>query len=519
VLNFVLIFYLVLVLIRSPFERFSIVPIDGSGLNPNLQSFWMIIHPPIVFLGYVFVLFAFALTLARMSTGNGQEELLEFFIRGSWLLLTLGIALGGVWAYEVLGWGGYWAWDPIETGSLLPWLALIAYFHLQPLSRKGSLTKEFMVLIAFNSLMFLSSLTRGGFRQSVHAYAISPAGPILLLFALSMTGYFYLKRGIRQPLHSIRFEKTSLYSISFSITYLSIIMIFCICFFGIILPIIGNLLFDAQLTTGIDFYNNWNFPFVLAFISGLIGYNLHEKIRLKHYVTLIVGAFFIGAIFTVVRWPTSNYLANIGIPFLVLALISVTSNFYQAIKSKNSNVQRSGQSLLHLAIVLILLGVFVSSAVKQVDNVSDVKANSTINTTGLTLSLQNFRIYNGTGRVQLSEGLFSEHSSFKTGVFVEQSGMTYQGVLWIRLYSAYGIVSSPLIISTPTGDIYLHIYPTESIHSALLNAIFNVEALPESLSVTVEVIPMVYLVWVGVSLLVIGVTVTLIHGIMKTRSR
>ena len=197
VLGIVVVFFVTAAIAMNPFARYSdVAPVEGRGLNPVLQSVWMAIHPPIVFAGYVFVLLAFALTLAKMKTGlSNYEKLFNFSVRASWLFLTLGIALGGLWAYEVLGWGGYWSWDPIETASLLPWVALTTYFIVQSISKnKKSLLGEFMILLAFSSLMFLSALTRGGLLQSVHAYGLSPAGPFILLFAAVMIGVLLLSK-------------------------------------------------------------------------------------------------------------------------------------------------------------------------------------------------------------------------------------------------------------------------------------------------------------------------------------
>jgi cytochrome c-type biogenesis protein CcmF len=174
ILGFVVLIFLTVTLLRNPFERLPTAMVEGLGLNPQLQSFWMAIHPPIVFSAYAFVVLAFALTLSSLRTNQELEKNILFKIStyASWILLTIGIALGGVWAYAVLGWGGYWAWDPVETASLLPWLILTAYFLTRTLSKhKTSLTRESMIMLTFASLVFLSALTRGGLTQSVHSYA------------------------------------------------------------------------------------------------------------------------------------------------------------------------------------------------------------------------------------------------------------------------------------------------------------------------------------------------------------
>lgn len=193
ILDIFLIFLLLVTLLKSPFELLPIVPMDGAGLNPLLQTIWVLIHPPVIFLGYIFVFFAFALTLAGMITGESEKqevrEALKRSLCAAWLFLALGIALGGWWSYEVLGWGGYWAWDPVETASLLPFLALTAYFHLP--SRSKDLAKELTLTITFSMIIFASALTRGGLLESVHAFGKSPVGPVLLGFAFCVVLYFF----------------------------------------------------------------------------------------------------------------------------------------------------------------------------------------------------------------------------------------------------------------------------------------------------------------------------------------
>jgi cytochrome c-type biogenesis protein CcmF len=115
-LDVMLLFFILVVLLQSPFKLYPEPMMDGRGLNPLLKTPWMLIHPPIVFIGYVLAFLSFAFTFDSLGKDNPSRTMM---VRGlsqlAWLFLTLGIALGGVWAYEVLGWGGYWAWDPVET--------------------------------------------------------------------------------------------------------------------------------------------------------------------------------------------------------------------------------------------------------------------------------------------------------------------------------------------------------------------------------------------------------------------
>jgi cytochrome c-type biogenesis protein CcmF len=278
VFSIVVIVFLAICLVKNPFERFAVPPVEGKGLNPQLQTFWMAIHPPIVFAAYAFVLLSYTLTLASMRAGRELSSIKIF--RAStymaWLLLTVGIALGGVWAYEVLGWGGYWAWDPVETASLLPWLFLTAYFLFNSIFKDRSFTREFMILITFASLVFLSALTRGGFTQSVHSYAISPVAPIMMAFSFGMIGYFfYLKRMKKQSLFKLDVKRTPASRSAF-IGFWALTFIAIVCFAGLAFTNFS--------------YNLWTFPFVMAFVAALIGCSFTEKTPFVRLLLIVVGA-------------------------------------------------------------------------------------------------------------------------------------------------------------------------------------------------------------------------------------
>ncbi|UCE43522.1 MAG: cytochrome c biogenesis protein CcsA [Candidatus Bathyarchaeota archaeon] len=519
VLNFILIFFLILTLMKNPFERFPMAPLDGSGLNPQLQTFWMSIHPPIVFCAYVFVLFAFSLVLASMRTGEKAEgAMLAFSLRAAWLLLTLGISLGGLWAYEVLGWGGYWSWDPIETGSLITWVALTAYFHLGPLAKNRSLAKELMILLTFAAMIFLSALTRGGFRTSIHAYALSPAGPILLLFLLGMAIYFfYTKRRINKPFFSFEFEKSSLHSISLSIGYWSLISIFLVCLFGVVSPIVGSIFLPNPPIPSVGFYNIWNFPFVMGFVAALIGCSVHDKVSLKMFAALVAGALAAGVILIQLQVPTQNPLANLGLPLLTIGLFAVTYGLARNLLNIKRSVRRFGRNILHFGIIITLIGVFISSATSQVTAIQGARPNTSLEALGLEIELKNFTVYTGTGSVysEVAEWTVPEYSALRMDVAIKQGRSIYNRTLWIRLFTLIGPVSTPLIITTWTGDIYIHMHHTTSMYDSLVQALMDNEVPPDDLNITVEMIPMVYLVWVGITLMSIGIAVPLIKGLTK----
>jgi c-type cytochrome biogenesis protein CcmF len=497
VFSVVLLVFLAVCLVRNPFERFATAPSEGQGLNPQLQTFWMFIHPPIVFIAYAFVVLAYTLTLASMKTGRdlSSMKLYKSSTYVAWLLLTPGIALGGVWAYEVLGWGGYWSWDPVETASLLPWLLLTAYFFANTLTKsKQSLTREFMILLTFASLMFLSALTRGGFTQSVHSYAISATGPIMLVFTLGIVSYFfYLKKGMRQPLFRLEVDKNSLSSRSSFTGFWALIIITIVCLVGLAFPNFA--------------YNYWTFPFVALFIVALIGCSLSEK---THYARLLLIALITSAVgipIMFIAFPTLNVLAALGLPLLIVAFSTLSHNVFKMLRRKS--LQLLGRSLFSLALIVLLLGVFLSAGAKTATTLTNVKVDTPTEAIGLKIEVANLSFFNSSAMIyneQLDE-IIPEYSALKVDATIQQSDRIFHGSLSAKFYPNYGLVLQPLIITTETGDLYVHLAYTESLYDALVQALSGNGSVPEEVAITVQTSPMVYLVWAGVALMVVGISV------------
>ena len=518
ILDIFLIFLLLVTLLKSPFELLPIVPMDGAGLNPLLQTFWVLIHPPVIFLGYIFVFFAFALTLAGMITGESEKqevrEALKRSLCAAWLFLALGIALGGWWSYEVLGWGGYWAWDPVETASLLPFLALTAYFHLP--SRSKDQAKELTLTITFSMIIFASALTRGGLLESVHAFGKSPVGPALLIFAFCVVLYFfYLTRRANKPLYTFDLDTSSLYSVAIFAAYWSLIFLLIICFLGDAAPIIGGFFSENPMSTSPEFYNKWCFPFTLAFVAALAGCNI--GLKMKRYVMLIVAVLGIGAVLAALGQPTPNPLANLGLPLLMVAGIAIACNFARLLSKKNSSSRLWGKAIVHLAVIIILIGVFVSSTAETESGNIIAKPDSVIESLGMQIALNNFTVYPGTGSVYYPKHALvgPEHSALKMNVVIEDGGKVHQESLWMYYYTNHGVVSEPSIISTFAGDVYVSMHPTNSSYNSMFYALMGQEVQPEDSVIVVKRVPLIWLVWFGIILLGIGMSILLFSELLK----
>ena len=192
-------FFLTMTLLVSPFRKIydlypdlpkNFIPADGNGLNPLLQDPWMAAHPPLMFIGYGAVTIPFAAAVAHLWYRDRRWlDIARPWTRLSWLFLTLGIAVGGVWSYQVLGWGGFWAWDPVETSSLIPWLTVTALAHaLVQNSRKGEfpLLTPALAALSFMLVIYATFITRSGLWESIHAFGETTTGPYLALLLVNI---------------------------------------------------------------------------------------------------------------------------------------------------------------------------------------------------------------------------------------------------------------------------------------------------------------------------------------------
>ena len=534
--DIILLLLLVVVLVEQPFERFSVHPREGYGLNPLLQNVWVVVHPPVLFLGYSLTLLAFALSLAWMlaeafegtqesggsgggsgSGGSGvvarKERALRLTVSAAWLFLSLGIALGGWWSYEVLGWGGYWAWDPVETASLMPWLALTAYFHLH--SRRKDLAREFSLLLAFFMVIFASALTRGGLLESVHAFAASALGPVLLIFGFSFAFIFlYLRFRLQKPIYAFDVDFRSLHSLSLFVAFWSLLVALLVCFLGEAMPMLGELITGIPMNTEPEFFTMWCYPPTIAFVIALAGCNL--SLSVKRFALLIALVTALGVVLAFLGVPLPNALANFGLPFLIFAGVSVLLNFVRKIAVRIS-AMRVGTMLIHLAIILILVGVFVSSSAERDSGDIPATLNSDVNALGTSIEISTCEVFASNSFIYSPKiaHFLPEFTAFKIYADVKTGGSVHKSEIWMFYYPNFGIVSKPLIISTPAEDVYIFMQYTNSTYEALFNAMFGSREPPENFIIRVKRIPLVSLIWAGIVAMSVGMSLILLETVRR----
>lgn len=282
VITAVQLFFLILVnFVTNPFlpTEADFVVVNGLGLNPLLQNATMAIHPPMLYLGFVGFTIPFAFSIAAMA----QKEMnalwmktVRIWLLFVWLMLSIGIILGGWWAYQELGWGGYWAWDPVENASFMPWLTGTALMHSIIIQEKKNMLKVWnmtLIIITFTLCIFGTFLTRSGVMSSVHSFTASSLGPIFLGFVfliliVSFTLLFYRKTFLRSEKRIESFTSRESGFLFNNVVF--VVMCFAV-FWGTLFPVISEAVRGTKITVGAPFFNQINIPIglVLLLLTGV----------------------------------------------------------------------------------------------------------------------------------------------------------------------------------------------------------------------------------------------------------
>jgi cytochrome c-type biogenesis protein CcmF len=265
---------------KNPFATFlTTPPLDGKGLNPLLQNYWMVIHPPSLYLGFVAATIPFAFGMAALASGRLDDRWLDSvrsWMMICWFFLSLGLILGGRWAYEELGWGGYWAWDPVENAGFLPWFTASAFLHSIMIQKQRGMLKVWnvvLVILTFFLTIFGTFMTRSGVVQSVHAFGED--SELALLFILFMAVIFIASFGLLiYRLPKLRSSSTfeSFISREYAFLVNNWILLACALFvlFATMFPTLSEAIDGERVTVGPEFFNKWMTPLglILLFLAG-----------------------------------------------------------------------------------------------------------------------------------------------------------------------------------------------------------------------------------------------------------
>jgi cytochrome c-type biogenesis protein CcmF len=371
------------------------VPADGFGLNPLLQYPEMVIHPPMLYLGYVgfAVPFAFALGALMMRyPGEKWIHITRRWTMVTWLFLTCGIFLGMHWAYSVLGWGGYWGWDPVENASLMPWLTGTAFLHSVMMQEKRGMMKSWNVWLIFSTFMLTivgTLLTRSGLVSSVHAFAQSPIGNwfwIFLVIVLAVCLFTYILQRDHLKAEN-RLE--SVVSRESSFLFNNIVLL-AACFtilWGTFFPKLSQYFVGNKVTVSAPFYDRVAVPIglFLLFLTGigpLLAWrsSSFRSIR-KNFILPVIAAVITGIVvivFGVHPWEIltttrqGSFYAFVTYCLAALVVTAIVSEFLRGARviSRNTgknllssvvqltrrNMRRYGGYIVHFGVVVIVIG-------------------------------------------------------------------------------------------------------------------------------------------------------------------
>lgn len=516
-------FFGLLTILQSPFDSFSsvyaeeisktglpsdYVPAEGRGLNLALQDMWMAIHPPLTFMGYGFLAITFAVAVVYLLRGIDLSKISNQWAKLSWFFLTLAIATGGYWTYKVFAGADYWAWDPVETSSLLPWLTLTAYLHVANKHQEFRIFAPSLIIFSFILSIYATFITRSGFWPSVHAFAGTSSNIILLTFLILLTissSALILIRLARMEKSNHEMKMFTSRSLNYyTVTLLSTVVF--IILFGITYPALYHVITGNQAVMERDFFNVWTFPFVfgLVIVMGICYiFAIFPEYLLKKFTAyvLIISIFLaiIGLKYPMIKESlfstAQSMLGKIVIQsYLPIFIFSLLAIFYVSYRDIKLNVSRNITThMIHLGVILILLGVIMSTSFDTRYNVKfSVAETGKMKDAGDGYAIQLNDLK--TAPVGLNFVQSAYLSVFKDGILIANGTSSY--------------------ISVPIGGGNLY----AMIHHGVFSDVYAVFHSPYAeqstdyftVPITLRILPFVNFIWLGVILFCIGMGIRIL---------
>lgn len=526
----VLTFFLFMVLfLENPFERLwllnggevassfiqpagtvPVFPPYGLGLNPLLRHFGMVLHPPMLYLGFVTFLVPFAYAIANLITGASNHRWLSFtrpWVLAGWIFLSAGLVLGSRWSYDVLGWGGYWSWDPVEIAALMPWLTITAFLHSAILEERHDLFKRWnyvLILLTFCLVILGTFLTRSGVLSSVHAFSQSSIGPaffiligLLLITSLGLLLWRWNQLSGVGELHSLLSRESI-----FLFNNILFVCLFLICLTGVLFPVVSEVMTGQQVTVGAQWYKSTTGPLfaLLLLLMGIVPLSvwgastartLGQSLWKPAVVSLLVplGLILLGA--RIWGGVLALWLAGLGICILLFDLqrtVRARSRalhepvFVALFRLLGGNHRRYGGYLVHLGVVLMAIGIVGIEFFQTQTQMSITK------TSPLTFDQFSIR-FNGLTTSTVNDELKSTAASLTID---ENNGKTFTLTPRVDQYSLQQqSVTIPGEYSTLAGDLYIVLVDWQPLSNA--GATFRI-----------YYNPLIDWFWIGAIVLVLG---------------
>jgi len=520
-------FLLILCFAAPPFALYQgAIPDDGNGLNPLLQYPEMVIHPPMLYLGYVgfSIPFCFALGALMMRyPGEKWIKVTRIWTMVTWLFLTCGIFLGMHWAYAVLGWGGYWGWDPVENASFMPWLTGTAFLHSVMMQEKKGMMKSWNVWLIFSTFLLTllgTLLTRAGLVSSVHAFAQSSIGTWFVVFmgiVLAVCIFTYvLQRSHLKAEHHLE----SLVSRESSFLFNNLVLLTA-CFvilWGTLFPIISEYVVGNKVTMGAPWYNVVAVPIgiFLLFLTGvgpLLPWRATSFKSIRRNFILPVIAFWVMAIVCLAvgvrpwkdgAFSSGNFYALVAFAVSAGVMTAILSEFLRGagVISRQTgrnllastwlltrrNTRRYGGYIIHIGVVVVVIGLAGSAFNRNIESEMALHDKMSIG----PYTLENVGATQDTNANYNSE--YARLDVFKDGK--KQFQMTPEKRVYLASEQPQTMVA---IHSTPEWDLYVVYEGTNpDTGQPIIKAFLN---------------PLVGWIWAGLVILVWGTLIALVPSL------
>ena len=472
-------FFTVILAVSNPFEKLSFIPPDGQGLNPLLENPGMIIHPPMLLLGYAGFTVPFAFAIAALLSRRLNDEWLRSIRSWTlifWVLLGLGNLAGAQWAYVELGWGGYWAWDPVENAGLMPWLTATAFLHSVMIQKRRGMLKVwniFLVMLTFDLAIFGTLITRSGIVSSVHSFGQSSLGPFFLGFlgvSVLLPTYLLYSRGgdlkSDDEIDSLLSREST-----FLVNNLILVTATFATLLGTIFPMITEAVMGSKITVGPPFFNQVNGPIFLLLvllmgICPLIGWRKASRNNLIRNFLYPLLASIVAAVVLFMLGIRSGF-SLFGFAVCSFVFITILMEIFRGTVAKHktsgrnyfaslvglvaANRPRYGGYIVHIGIILVTVGVigsnaYVASVEKSLAPQELILIQSPMTDRVYTLKYENLNEYQ-TGKKLITAATFSVYDDGK-----------YAGRLTTEKYLQEGQnnqVTEVGIRSTMLEDLYL----------------------------------------------------------------
>ena len=497
----------------QPINAMPYSPEDGNGLNPLLRHFGMIGHPPTTYLGFTGFVIPFAYAIAALITGQSRRD--EWIIATrrwtlfAWIFLSIGLILGGRWAYDVLGWGGFWGWDPIENAMLMPWLTGTAFLHSVMMTEKRGMMKKWnmvLIILTYSLSLFGTFITRTGVISSVHAFSKTALGPAFFAFIgftfLGSVTILYLRWDTLKSEHSL--ESFISREAAFVLQNMLFLAVTFAVFWGTVFPLISELVTGTKITVGPPYFQRVTGPlfFVLVLLMGVAPLLAWRKQAAKALGKAIWIPFAASIAITAI-WGFVHRMhpASIfGLWLVTLTLSAIVAEFWKGVQARHAtrgenaftalfnligrNHRRYGGYIIHLGVVMIALGIIGDAYFKQ-ETQGTVSQGEVVSIGDYQLEFKELLGYPGSDGRDIVEAVMA----------LSQNGKPIREINPRRDYFVVQEqpVSVPGVYSTPGVDVYV--------------LLIGWDTTGTSATFKVYINPLINWVWIGGIVMILGTVI------------